>query len=263
MGAGGAAGRLGLWVLAVLREALDWRKPGVGPRADARGGWGRLGSQAPDGGRDGSGSPETGGPAGPVIRQRENAIPEERPAAEEQRGGQHRPGRARVVRAGPAGAAPRPTSTTPRWPKLALHDEDARVGGGRAAAADAAGRGGIRASLRRGRSRVGRPLAQAGRADHRGRAQEAPADGDEGPSLPEPADRLALPELSVPPAPPDTASDPGEVYVITSAKPAREAWGDGFVPRGGWGDRCPFLSLAFNLCCLPGNSLPVLSGASP
>ena len=23
------------------------------------------------------------------------------------------------------------------------------------------------------------------------------------------------------------------------------------------------LSLAFNLCCLPGNSLPVLSGASP
>jgi hypothetical protein len=45
------------------------------------------------------------------------------------------------------------------------------------------------------------------------------ADGEESPSLPEPADRLALPELSIPAAPPDTAGDPGEVYVITSAKP--------------------------------------------
>jgi hypothetical protein len=51
-------------------------------------------------------------------------------------------------------------------------------------------------------------------------------DGEEGPSLPEPADRLSLPELSVPPAPPDTASEAGEVYVITSAKP-RPADGPG------------------------------------
>ena len=78
-----------------------------GPRADGRGSWERLQAQAPAGGREGSGSAEREGPAGPVD-----------PAAEERRsprnagghragGGQHRPGRAqsfardlRALRAG-------------------------------------------------------------------------------------------------------------------------------------------------------------------
>ena len=81
----------------------------AGSRAEGREGregWGRLGTQAPR------------GTAGPVIRQRENAVPGERPAAHGAAGGQHRAGRARVVRAGPAGAArPRPSWTTPRWPR--------------------------------------------------------------------------------------------------------------------------------------------------
>ena len=62
-------------------------------------------------------------------------------------------------------------------------------------------------------------------------------DGDERQALPEPADRPALPEPPAPPAAQESPAEPGEVYVITSAKPrAREVWGDGFVPRGVWGD---------------------------
>jgi hypothetical protein len=49
-------------------------------------------------------------------------------------------------------------------------------------------------------------------------------DGDERRALPEPADTPALPEPPPPPAAQDAPSEPGEVYVITSAKPRQPGW---------------------------------------
>ncbi len=49
-------------------------------------------------------------------------------------------------------------------------------------------------------------------------------DGDGRQALPEPADTPALPEPPAPPAAQDAPSEPGEVYVITSAKPRQPGW---------------------------------------
>jgi hypothetical protein len=49
-------------------------------------------------------------------------------------------------------------------------------------------------------------------------------DGEERQALPEPADPPALPELPAPPAVQEAVSEPGEVYVITSAKPRQPGW---------------------------------------
>ena len=49
-------------------------------------------------------------------------------------------------------------------------------------------------------------------------------DGDERGALPEPADAPAPPELSAPPAVRDSPAESGEVYVITSAKPRQPGW---------------------------------------
>jgi hypothetical protein len=49
-------------------------------------------------------------------------------------------------------------------------------------------------------------------------------DGEERQPLPEPADPPALPELPAAPAAQEVVSEPGEVYVITSAKPRQPDW---------------------------------------
>jgi hypothetical protein len=55
-------------------------------------------------------------------------------------------------------------------------------------------------------------------------AKKRRGDGDERQALPEPADTPALPEPPAPPAAQDASSEPGEVYVITSAKPRPPGW---------------------------------------
>jgi hypothetical protein len=49
-------------------------------------------------------------------------------------------------------------------------------------------------------------------------------DGNEPKALPEPADTTVLPEPPAPPPAQDSFSEPGEVYVITSAKPRQPGW---------------------------------------
>jgi len=55
-------------------------------------------------------------------------------------------------------------------------------------------------------------------------AKKRRGDGDEREALPEPADVPAPPELSAPPAVRDSPAESGEVYVITSAKPRLPRW---------------------------------------
>jgi hypothetical protein len=55
-------------------------------------------------------------------------------------------------------------------------------------------------------------------------ARKRRGDGDERQALPEPADPPDLPEPPAPPAAQDSPSEPGEVYVITSAKPRQPGW---------------------------------------
>ena len=55
-------------------------------------------------------------------------------------------------------------------------------------------------------------------------AQKHPGDGDEREALPEPADAPGRPELPAPPAVQDSPPESGEVYVITSAKPRQPGW---------------------------------------
>ena len=59
---------------------------------------------------------------------------------------------------------------------------------------------------------------------------------------------------------PGTTAFTGEAGQLPQTGPgSRQRLGTaGAAPR-----RCHCLGLAFNLCCLPGNSLPVLSGVSP
>jgi len=55
-------------------------------------------------------------------------------------------------------------------------------------------------------------------------ARKRRGDGDEREALPEPADQPALPEPPAPPVAQESAAEPGEVYVITSAKPRQPGW---------------------------------------
>ena len=55
-------------------------------------------------------------------------------------------------------------------------------------------------------------------------AKKRRGDGEELQALPEPADTPAIPEPPNQPAVPDPGSGPGEVYVITSAKPRQPGW---------------------------------------
>ena len=199
-----------------------------GPRADGRGSWGRLGAQAPAGGREGSGSAEREGPAGPVIRQRENAVPEKTPAATAQAAVSIAPDGlesfARDLRALRAQAQL-------DYPEMAeaSHYEmktlASAAGGLRlptlpVAVAYVRACGGNLAEWEdRWQKLAMRITAEA--------AKKLRADGEDPEDLPEPADAPAVPELTVPPAPQEAAAEPGEIYVITSAKPrppSRPEW---------------------------------------
>ena len=73
---------------------------------------------------------------------------------------------------------------------------------------------------------MGGALAEAGDKITADAAKKRRGDGDADgqQDLPEPADTPALPEPPAPPAAQDPASEPGEVYVITSAKPRQPGW---------------------------------------
>ncbi len=206
----------------------EWVPGAGGPRADGRGSWGRLGAQAPAGGREGSGSAEREGPAGPVIRQRENAVPEKTPAATAQAAVSIAPDGlesfARDLRALRAQAQL-------DYPEMAeaSHYEmktlASAAGGLRlptlpVAVAYVRACGGNLAEWEdRWQKLAVRITAEA--------AKKLRADGEDPEDLPEPADAPAVPELTVPPAPQEAAAEPGEIYVITSAKPrppSRPEW---------------------------------------
>ena len=189
-------------------------------RGETRGGWGRLGSQATPGAREESGSADKDGVSGPVIRQRESALPEDRPTPAVQVAISIAPDGlesfARDLRALRAKAEL-------DYPEMAevshytMKTLASAAGGLRlptlpVAVAYVRACGGDEAEW----EDRWHKLAERIVGDM---PKKALADGEASASLPEPADRLALPELSVPAAPPDTAGEPGEVYVITSAKP--------------------------------------------
>jgi hypothetical protein len=72
-------------------------------------------------------------------------------------------------------------------------------------------------------------------------AKKRQGEGDDAQAVPEPADPAALVEPPAAAAPEDSEGAPGEVYVITSAKPSRGDWGDepapgGAGPNGSWSD---------------------------
>jgi hypothetical protein len=58
-------------------------------------------------------------------------------------------------------------------------------------------------------------------------AKKRRSDGHELLALPEPADQPVLPEPPAPAAAQEPSADPGEVYVITSAKPRQPDWPGG------------------------------------
>jgi hypothetical protein len=186
-------------------------------RAEAREGWGRLGTQAPRG--------VPGGTAGPVIRQRENAVPGERPAMAAQPAVSIAPDGlesfARDLRALRAKAeldypemaeASHYTMKTLvsaagglRLPTLPVAVAYVRACGGNVAEWE-----------ERWQKLAAKITADAAKKRH--------GDGEERQALPEPAGTPALPEPPAPPAVPDAPSEPGEVYVITSAKPRQPGW---------------------------------------
>ena len=204
-----------------------FRAPGGPPRPEpdprtysnpaGRDGWGRLGAQVP---RD-----VPGGAAGPVIRQRENAVPEERPTAAVPPAVSIAPDGlesfARDLRALRANAEL-------DYPELAevshytMKTLVSAAGGLRlptlpvAVAYVRACGGNVAEWEERWQKLATKVTADA--------AKKHPGDGDEREALPEPADAPGRPELPAPPAVQDSPPESGEVYVITSAKPRQPGW---------------------------------------
>ena len=189
----------------------------AGSRPDGRDGWGRLGAQVPRG--------VPAGTAGPVIRQRENAVPEERPAAEAQPAVSIAPDGlesfARDLRALRAKAEL-------DYPELAdvshytMKTLVSAAGGLRVptlpvAVAYVRACGGNVAEWEERWQNLATKITVDAAKKRRG-------DGDEREALPEPADAPAPPEPSAPPAVRDSPAESGEVYVITSAKPRQPGW---------------------------------------
>jgi hypothetical protein len=191
---------------------------GVGAsRPESREGWGRLGTQAPRG--------VAAGTAGPVIRQRENAVPDERPASVPQPTVSIAPDGlesfARDLRALRAKAEL-------DYPGLAevshytMKTLVSAAGGLRlptlpVAVAYVRACGGNVAEWEERWQKLATKITADASKKRRG-------DGDERQALPEPADQPALPEQLAPPAAPDSPAEAGEVYVITSAKPRQPGW---------------------------------------
>jgi hypothetical protein len=219
----------------------DGRGPdGRGPDgrgADGRGGWGRLGAPGDQGVQGPRGihgvpvTPESGGAvgptgtAGPVIRQRESAVPGERPVGRAQPAISIAPDGlesfARDLRALRAKAgldypemaeASHYTMKTLvsaagglRLPTLPVAVAYVRACGGNVAEWEE--------RWQKLATKVTADSAKKRRGDAEGRQ-----------ALPEPAGTPAIPEPPTQPAIPDPASGPGEIYVITSAKPRQPGW---------------------------------------
>ena len=190
----------------------------AGSRPDGRDGWGRLGAQVPRG--------VPAGTAGPVIRQRENAVPEERPTAAVPPAVSIAPDGlesfARDLRALRAKAEL-------DYPELAdvshytMKTLVSAAGGLRlptlpvAVAYVRACGGNVAEWEERWQKLAAKVTADAAK-------KHGDDDSDEREALLEPADAPGRPELPAPPAVQDSASESGEVYVITSAKPRQPGW---------------------------------------
>ena len=186
-------------------------------RAEAREGWGRLGAQAPRG--------VPGGTAGPVIRQRENGVPDERAAAPAPP----------AVSIAPDGLESFARDLRALRAKAELDYPEMAEASHYTMKTLASAAGGLRlptlpvavAYVRACGGNVAewedrwQKLAAKITADA---AKKRRGDGDERQALPEPADTPALPEPPALPAVPDALSEPGEVYVITSARPRQPGW---------------------------------------
>jgi len=211
----------------------------AGSRAERREGWGRLGTAAP--------REVPGETAGPVIRQRENAVPGERPAA---------PATAAVSIA-PDGLESFARDLRALRAKADLDYPDMAETSHYTMKTLASAAGGLRlptlpvavAYVRACGGNVAeweerwQKLATKITADA---AKKRRGDGDGPQALPEPADTPALPEPPALPAAQETPAEPGEVYVITSAKPRQPGWPGGFggmashqEQGGSGGDRSP------------------------
>jgi hypothetical protein len=193
---------------------------GRGPatsRPESREGWGRLGAQAPRG--------VAAGTAGPVIRPRKNAVPDERPASVAQSAVSIAPDGlesfSRDLRALRAKAEL-------DYPELAevshytMKTLVSAAGGLRlptlpVAVAYVRACGGNVAEWEERWQKLATKITADASKKRRG-------DGDERQALPEPADQPVLPEQPAPPAAPDSSAEAGEVYVITSAKPRQPGW---------------------------------------
>ena len=188
----------------------------VGSRPEGREGWGRLGVQAP--------RVVPAGTAGPVIRQRENAVPEERAALAQPAVSIAPDGLesfARDLRALRAKAEL-------DYPELAevshytMKTLVSAAGGLRlptlpvAVAYVRACGGNVAEWEERWQKLAAKVTADA--------AKKRRGDGEERQALPEPADEPALPEPPAPPPAQDPPAESGEVYVITSAKPRQPGW---------------------------------------
>jgi hypothetical protein len=195
-----------------------------GSRPEGQDGWGRLGDQAPRGVRDAPLPGEPAGPAGQVIRQRESAIPDDRPAAAARSAVSIAPDGlesfARDLRALRAKAVldyPEMAETSHYTMKTLV----SAAGGLRlptlpvAVAYVRACGGNIAEWEERWQKLAGKITADA--AKKRRSDEELLA-------LPEPADQPALPEPPAPPVAQESPAEPGEVYVITSAKPRQPGW---------------------------------------
>jgi hypothetical protein len=193
--------------------------------AGSRGeGWGRLGDRAAHGVR-GTTLPGEAGAAGQVIRQRENALPDEPPAAAAQAAVSIAPDGlesfARDLRAMRAKAEldyPEMAETSHYTMKTLV----SAAGGLRlptlpVAVAYVRACGGNVAEWEERWQKLATKITADAVKKRRG-------DGEKLLALPEPADQPALPEPSAPVAAQESPAESGEVYVITSAKPRQPGW---------------------------------------
>jgi hypothetical protein len=191
--------------------------PGMsGAPGISREGWGRLGAQAPRG--------VPAGTAGPVIRQRENAVPEERAATAQPAVSIAPDGLesfARDLRALRAKAE----LDYPEMAEVSHYTMKTLVsaaGGLRlptlpvAVAYVRACGGNVAEWEERWQKLAAKIISDA--------AKKRRGDGEERQALPEPADATALPEPPALPPAQDPPAESGEVYVITSAKPRQPGW---------------------------------------
>ena len=174
------------------------------PRTEGREGWGRLGAQAPRG--------VPGGTAGPVIRQRENAVPDERPAAPAPP----------TVSIAPDGLESFARDLRALRAKAELDYPEMAEVSHYTMKTLASAAGGLR--LPTLPVAVAYVRACGGNVAEWEERWQKLAGKKERLALPEGTDTPALPEPSAPPASQDLPSEPGEVYVITSAKPRQPGW---------------------------------------